>query len=262
MHAKIRLSLEPTGDPGRPVRVAMRTVANGCEHYRRGCKLVASCCNSVVWCRVCHDETAAGCGATMDRKAVAAVVCADCGERQPPREACAACGNSFGRYACLECRLYDDDAKGQFHCAACGICRRGGRDNFFHCERCGMCLSVHMRGNHACRPDRFHDACPVCLEPLFESRREMMVLKCGHPIHHACVTGMLENGMHKCPMCGESMVGVLARQEEAPAPQEVVVPVVAIVNDHRAHWLLPLIATKVVALFAVALVLWMLLVFM
>jgi hypothetical protein len=32
-----------------------------------------------------------------------------------------------------ECRFFDDDVrKGQFHCAKCGICRVGGRDNFFH----------------------------------------------------------------------------------------------------------------------------------
>lgn len=28
----------------------------GCKHYKRNCKLVASCCNKSYTCRHCHDE--------------------------------------------------------------------------------------------------------------------------------------------------------------------------------------------------------------
>ncbi|KAJ0712992.1 putative transcription factor C2H2 family [Helianthus annuus] len=31
-------------------------VAFGCEHYKRKCKLVASCCNKLYTCRLCHDD--------------------------------------------------------------------------------------------------------------------------------------------------------------------------------------------------------------
>jgi RING finger/CHY zinc finger protein 1 len=28
----------------------------GCTHYKRRCKLVASCCGEVFWCRHCHNH--------------------------------------------------------------------------------------------------------------------------------------------------------------------------------------------------------------
>jgi hypothetical protein len=30
----------------------------GCNHYKRRCKLVAPCCDAVVWCRHCHNHIA------------------------------------------------------------------------------------------------------------------------------------------------------------------------------------------------------------
>lgn len=28
----------------------------GCEHYKRNCKLLATCCGKLFTCRFCHDE--------------------------------------------------------------------------------------------------------------------------------------------------------------------------------------------------------------
>lgn len=36
----------------------------GCEHYKRNCKLRASCCGKLFACRFCHDKVS---DHTMDR---------------------------------------------------------------------------------------------------------------------------------------------------------------------------------------------------
>ena len=42
---------EDSGIVPPPVRDPLR----GCQHYSRGCKLVAPCCGEVHWCRFCHN---------------------------------------------------------------------------------------------------------------------------------------------------------------------------------------------------------------
>ena len=82
----------------------------------------------------------------LDRTSVRELVCALCALRQPVAAACAGCGAGFGAYACLACCFFDDDlTKQQFHCAACGICRVGGADNFFHCGTCGCCYASSLQ---------------------------------------------------------------------------------------------------------------------
>ncbi|KAG0495088.1 hypothetical protein HPP92_006082 [Vanilla planifolia] len=45
----------------------------GCEHYKRNCKLLASCCNKLFTCRFCHDK---GSDHMMDRKSTSEMMCA------------------------------------------------------------------------------------------------------------------------------------------------------------------------------------------
>ncbi len=82
----------------------------------------------------------------LDRTKVREVVCALCDLRQPVGETCVGCGVQFGAYTCLKCCFFEDDtSKQQFHCAACGICRVGGRQNFFHCHTCGCCYATSLQ---------------------------------------------------------------------------------------------------------------------
>ena len=85
----------------------------------------------------------------LDRTRVREVVCALCALRQPVGATCVRCGVAFGAYTCLKCCFFEDDvSKQQFHCAACGICRVGGLDNFFHCHTCGCCYATSLQVQH------------------------------------------------------------------------------------------------------------------
>ncbi|XP_063222158.1 RING finger and CHY zinc finger domain-containing protein 1 isoform X2 [Bacillus rossius redtenbacheri] len=171
----------------------------GCEHYRRKSKFVTPCCGKVYVCRFCHDECEAH---VLDRKAVSELVCACCGVRQEVRETCENCSVRFGKYACLECKLFDDDEKEQYHCDGCGICRVGGRDKYFHCSRCNMCLPRKLVDNHRCIENVSRSNCPVCLEHIHTSRIPCHIPSCGHLLHRPCFEQMVAAGMYSCPSCG------------------------------------------------------------
>ncbi|CAH3189606.1 unnamed protein product, partial [Porites evermanni] len=94
----------------------------------------APCCVKYYSCRLCHNDKE---DHELDRKTVQEIKCLQCGSSQ-----------TFGRYFCMICRLYDDQEKGQFHCNGCGICRFGGEENFFHCSRCDMCLGIQLKNSH------------------------------------------------------------------------------------------------------------------
>jgi RING finger/CHY zinc finger protein 1 len=155
----------------------------GCSHYKRKSKFVTPCCKKVYTCRFCHDDKE---DHTVNRKEVTELICTLCEMRQPVQAECQNCGIRFGKvgtshcvtctlisvqYTCLECNLFDDEDKNQFHCPGCGICRIGGADKFFHCEKCNMCLPIQLQNGHKVkfsrvRPpvDRFAHA--RCLAPV------------------------------------------------------------------------------------------------
>jgi RING finger/CHY zinc finger protein 1 len=190
---------------------ATAPLARGCEHYRRGCELLAPCCNEWFTCRVCHDavksegERDPKRAHTLDRRAVARVRCLGCRAEQAPARECAGCAAVLGDYFCALCNLFDDEGvtrKGLWHCAGCGICRAGGEANFFHCAGCASCLALATRDSHVCRAG-LHDACPLCLEHMHTSRSPAQLLPCGHGIHVACFAEYSKT-CYKCPTCARS----------------------------------------------------------
>lgn len=63
----------------------------------------------------------------------------------------------------------------------------GGREHFFHCNTCGCCYAKSMRQEHKCVADSMRQNCPVCFEFLFDSVKQISVLRCGHTIHADCL---------------------------------------------------------------------------
>lgn len=196
-------------------RVGFRTLPgySGCKHYRRWCQIVAPCCNEVFWCRHCHNEAkhaeesdSEKCH-ELDRKAIQQIICAKCGEHQTPSECCSKCGICFAKYFCSSCNFWDDEgiSKNVFHCEHCGICRVGGRDRYFHCHICGSCYPNEIKFKHTCVQNAMHQNCPICQENLFQSVRQVTILRCGHTIHQDCLIQLRGSctGMQslRCPCC-------------------------------------------------------------
>lgn len=101
-------------DVSKTLNKSTHTMVYGCKHYKRKCSLVAPCCNKVVACRFCHDETS---DHQMDRYAVKCMVCNLCGREQDVAGSCAHCGEQMARYYCDICHLFDDEEERSiYHC--------------------------------------------------------------------------------------------------------------------------------------------------
>ncbi|XP_050518309.1 RING finger and CHY zinc finger domain-containing protein 1 isoform X2 [Diabrotica virgifera virgifera] len=177
----------------------------GCCHYKRKSKFVTPCCKKVYTCRFCHDENE---NHKLIRKEVTELICALCETKQRVQSSCQNCGVAFGKYICLECNLFDDEDKKQFHCKGCGICRIGGADRFFHCEKCNMCLPNQIESGHKCVENVSRSNCPICLDDIHTSRIACHIPPCGHLLHRPCFESLLSNGLYACPICQTSLMNM------------------------------------------------------
>ncbi|RWR79957.1 zinc finger protein [Cinnamomum micranthum f. kanehirae] len=173
----------------------------GCTHYRRRCKIRAPCCNEIFDCRHCHNEAKNSLEVDpLDRHEIPRH------EVTKVQQNCINCGVCMGKYYCAKCKFFDDDVlKDQYHCDGCGICRTGGEENFFHCYKCGCCLSRSLMKTHCCIERAMHHNCPVCFEYLFDSMKDISVLKCGHTMHLDCLQEMTNHFQFSCPVCSRSV---------------------------------------------------------
>lgn len=165
--------------------------------------LQTPCCGKVYTCRFCHDEVE---DHPVNRKSITELICTICETRQCVQAECEKCGTRFGKYTCLECNLFDDEDKMQYHCAGCGICRVGGQDKFFHCKKCNMCLPVQLKDSHKCVENVSRANCPVCLEDIHTSRIPCHIPDCGHLLHRTCFEQLLHSGHYACPICQTSLL--------------------------------------------------------
>nr|XP_043616928.1 zinc finger protein BRUTUS-like At1g74770 isoform X2 [Erigeron canadensis] len=177
----------------------------GCEHYKRNCKLVASCCNKIYTCRYCHDE--ANTEHVMDRKATTMMMCMKCLIIQPIGPTCStvSCNNlSMARYYCSICKLFDDERK-IYHCPYCNLCRvgKGLGVDYFHCMNCNACMGRQLLV-HICRVKHLEDNCPICHEYIFTSSNPVKALACGHVMHSSCFQEYTCSN-YTCPICSKSL---------------------------------------------------------
>ncbi|KAJ0536424.1 putative transcription factor C2H2 family [Helianthus annuus] len=196
----------------------------GCEHYKRNCKLVASCCNKLYTCRFCHDDVN---DHPMDRKATSMMMCMKCLIVQPIGPTCStvSCNSlSMARYYCPICKLFDDERK-IYHCPHCDLCRvgKGLGIDYFHCMNCSVCLALSL-AEHTCVRNRLEDNCPICHECMFTSVTPVRVLPCGHMMHSSCFQEYTCSN-YTCPICSKSlgdmqvyfgMLDTLLAEEEIP----------------------------------------------
>ncbi|KAJ6375816.1 hypothetical protein OIU77_000723 [Salix suchowensis] len=176
----------------------------GCEHYKRNCKLRASCCGKLFACRFCHDKVS---DHTMDRKATTEMMCMRCLKVQPVGQICATLtcnGLSMAKYYCNICKFFDDE-RSVYHCPFCNLCRvgKGLGIDFFHCMTCNCCLGIKLV-NHKCLEKGLETNCPICCDFLFTSSATVRALPCGHYMHSACFQAYTCSH-YTCPICCKSL---------------------------------------------------------
>ncbi|GAA0169325.1 ubiquitin-protein ligase [Lithospermum erythrorhizon] len=176
----------------------------GCEHYKRNCKLRASCCGKLVTCRFCHDEVS---DHSMERKATVEMMCMRCLKIQPVGAVCGtpSCnGFSMAKYYCSICKFFDDE-RSIYHCPSCNLCRvgKGLGIDVYHCMKCNCCLGI-TTDEHKCLEKALEINCPICCEFLFTSSAIVRPLPCGHYMHSACFQAYACSN-YVCPICSKSM---------------------------------------------------------
>ncbi|KAL5569562.1 hypothetical protein UlMin_026137 [Ulmus minor] len=172
----------------------------GCKHYKRNCKLRATCCGKLFTCSFCHDSVS---DHSMERKASLEMMCMRCLNIQPIGPTCQTptCNGFFmAKYYCNICKLFDDE-RNVYHCPFCNLCRvgKGLGIDYFHCMSCNCCLSIKIL-THECKENCLESNCPACNEFLFTSSTPVRGLPCGHYIHSSC----FEANPYPCLSCSQS----------------------------------------------------------
>ncbi|KAG5096517.1 hypothetical protein JHK82_046371 [Glycine max] len=70
----------------------------------------------------------------------------------------------------------------------------------------GSCYAVGLHDNHLCVENSMRHHCPICYEYLFDSLKDVIVMKCGHTMHHECYLEMIKNDKYCCPICSKSVI--------------------------------------------------------
>lgn len=187
----------------------------GCPHYARSCKLRHPVSGRLYTCRLCceqdRENPAKQKDEPLDRYAVKEVMCMKCNTLQPAEDKClnSNCEShdqSFAKYFCRICHLYDNRPRPIFHCPYCNTCRMGkglGID-FYHCMRCNACVSMDDK-EHRCIPQKLESTCPICHDSLFQSTEALKGLQCGHVMHLSCFTKYRRSQSYTCPICKKCM---------------------------------------------------------
>ncbi|KAJ5935876.1 hypothetical protein N7454_005174 [Penicillium verhagenii] len=195
-----------TGDED-PDTEELDGVPLGCQHYIRNVKLQCFTCKKWYTCRFCHDEVE---DHPLVRRDTENMLCMLCGHPQPADQHCRQCGEQSAQYYCDICKLWDNDCeKSIYHCNDCGICRIGqglGKD-FFHCKTCCVCLPISIEDTHRCIERSTQCDCPICGDYMFTSPETVVVMRCGHSIHHKCL-GEYSKSSFRCPICNKTITNM------------------------------------------------------
>ncbi|CRL19923.1 Zinc finger, CHY-type [Penicillium camemberti] len=179
----------------------------GCVHYHRNVKLECHTCKKWYTCRFCHDEVE---DHSLIRRDTEHMLCMLCGHAQPAAQNCRQCSEQTAQYYCEICKLWDNDSKKSiYHCSDCGICRIGqglGKD-FFHCQTCSVCLPMCIENTHRCIERSTQCDCPICGDYMFTSPDTVVVMRCGHSIHHKCLSEYSKSS-YRCPLCSKTITNM------------------------------------------------------
>lgn len=167
----------------------------GCTHYQRKCLIICNKCSRAYPCHACHDNIE---DHHLSRFEVTKIVCILCGSTQSKANVCIKCGCAFANYFCEPCSIWSDGCN-IFHCSKCSLCRVGTPEMLEHCEKCESCIERGTRPhNHVSGGAR--NNCPICAEHMFDTPKQVVLLRCGHSLHEECYAENIKSSIH-CPIC-------------------------------------------------------------
>lgn len=120
------------------------------------------------------------------------IKCTNCRWIQKPAKTCVICKHRLisglvlsldNLYQCKKCNVQIVD------------------ENIFHCDKCNSCVA-ETSSRHICLENRLEQQCPICMEPYKENNDEVIILNCGHDIHHDCYHELIKS-TPKCPVCSK-----------------------------------------------------------
>ncbi|KAF1810182.1 zf-CHY-domain-containing protein [Eremomyces bilateralis CBS 781.70] len=180
----------------------------GCAHYKRNVKLQCATCQKWYPCRHCHNDAEPS--HALPRHLTKNMLCMLCKTPQPAGATCINCTETTAYHYCDICKLWDDDVdKPIYHCADCGLCRRGeglGKD-FVHCKECTVCILIQHFPTHRCLPRATDRDCPICFTYMFTSSDSIVAMPCGHYLHQKCYNEYMKRE-YRCPICKRSAINM------------------------------------------------------
>ena len=76
-----------------------------------------------------------------------------------------------------------------------------GKENYLNIVINVMVVLVLMHfNNHNCINKSIESNCPICMESIFYSVKQITFMKCGHYIHLECLQDYSKTN-YKCPLC-------------------------------------------------------------
>lgn len=183
-------------NPKEKTDIQIKEIKKTCEHYpnKKCYNLYFECCNTYDTCVRCHRENNKNCVVNIkDPPKVKSIVCSECNTTQNPSEKCINenCPlEKFSNSYCDICKLWSDFEI--FHCDKCFCCRVGKKKEYQHCDTCKACMYI----NHVCTyasSDYTQAKCCICLEPIFNSQKTSLTLKCSHIAHNNCINNAISN---------------------------------------------------------------------
>ena len=179
-----------------------------CTHYENNIQVYAKCCNKYYDCHLCHNEEN---NHKFNRYSLNKIKCTDCSTENNLGNTCIECKVTFAKNHCNVCNIWCSKLNNMYHCNDCGICRMGKKEDFFHCNKCNMCLSVNCKDSHNCGNISMDEDCPICLDKIFNSGKDIILLKCSHLIHDLCLKAHIKScdqndKIAGCTLCKKSVV--------------------------------------------------------
>mgnify|MGYP003706167255 CR=1 FL=1 len=195
-----------------------------CSMFKSNCLIFTECCQQYYCCWKCHNEQN---NHSLDQKYdLSHIKCRQCNTINEFSNECSHCHIQFNKNYCQKCKYWFNITK-TFHCDDCKMCYLGKRKNYIHCHICNICVPKSKWNIHNCEisNDQNKD-CPICLENLYELKRNNVLLHCGHTIHQKCFyqykEQIADKKQIKCLFCFRSIEELKEeakqKQNQAPIP--------------------------------------------